>query len=211
MTESVVRPTDLVHSLREQIVDTLRNDLLCGRFRDGERLSEKKLSDRFGVSRTPIREAFALLSQEGLLDGRPNHGVRVAATPADAICELVVPIRRTLEAFALNLIFDDLDQDDFRLWDEIIGRLKESCKSLDYSGTAENDIAFHRSIIRRTGERELEAIWSAMLARVRSHFWNSHRGYEDLMDVYREHRDIVDVFRSGDKEAAIKSLSDSIS
>jgi DNA-binding GntR family transcriptional regulator len=211
MTEFVSKQPILIRSLRQQIVDSLRNDLLCGRFRDGERLSEKELSTRFGVSRTPIREAFALLSQEGLLESQPNRGVRVAATPADAIRELIVPIRRTIESFALNLVFDDLNQDDFRLWDEIIGRLKECCKALDYDGTAENDIAFHRSIIRRTGEMELEAIWSAILARVRSHFWNSHRGYEDLMNVYREHRDIVDVFRSGDRESAAQALANSIS
>lgn len=203
--------TAIARSLREQIVARLRDDLLCGRYREGERLSEQDVSLRFGVSRTPIREAFVQLSHEGLLESSPNRGVRVADRPPDEIRELIVPIRRTLESYALQLIFDDLNESDFELWDEILERLKDACERRDYDATAENDIAFHRSIIRRTGQKDLEAIWSAMLARVRSHFWNSHRGYEDLMGIYREHRDIVDMIRKGDKETAVKAFASQIS
>ena len=200
----------LVFGLRQQIVDRLRDDVLCGRFREGQRLSEQDLVDRFGVSRTPIREALAQLCHEGLLEAKPNCGVRVASRPPNEIRALIVPIRRTLETFALQMIFDDLGEDDFQQWDEILLRLKHACQKRDYDATAEHDIAFHRSIVRRTGQKDLEAIWSAMVARVRSHFWNSHRQYEDLMDVYHEHLQIVEAFRQGDKAQAIEALAGSI-
>lgn len=203
-------PVTLVHGLREQIVDRLRDDVLSGRLDAGERLSEQALVDRFGVSRTPIREALAQLSHEGLLESRPNRGVRVADTPPDAIRELIVPIRRTLESFALGLIYDDLNEEDFRVWEEILAKFKRACQAKDCNATVSCDIAFHRSIIRRANQKDLEAIWSAIVARVRSHFWESHRSYKDLMELHREHKRIVDIFRTGDKQAAIDALAGSI-
>ncbi|MGD9648491.1 MAG: GntR family transcriptional regulator [Pirellulales bacterium] len=200
----------LVFGLREQIVERLRDDLLCGRIGAGERLSEQALVDRFGVSRTPIREALAQLTHEGLLELLPHRGVRVAETPPDEIRELIVPIRRTLESFALGLIFDSLGVDDFRYWETLLDEFKQACKAKDCNATVQCDIAFHRSIIRRAHQKDLEAIWSAIVARVRSHFWQSHRSYQDLMELYREHKRIVDIFRQGDKQAAIDALAGSI-
>ena len=72
---------------------------MCGRLPEGERLNEIKLGEQFGVSRTPIREALQQLMHEGLLEGRPNIGVKVAARPADAICDFIVIIRRMIESF----------------------------------------------------------------------------------------------------------------
>ncbi len=210
MTMITNQKPSLVHGLKEQIVDQLRDDLLCGRIGEGERLSEQELVDRFGVSRTPIREALAQLGHEGLLELQPHRGVRVAATPPDEIRELIVPIRRTLESFALGLIFDDLTKDDFRYWDELLADFKKACKAKDCNATVQCDIAFHRSIIRRAGQKDLEAIWSAIVARVRSHFWESHRSYEDLMELHREHKQIVDTFRVGGKQAALDALAGSI-
>ncbi len=155
--------SSLVFGLREQIVEQLRDDLLCGRIGEGQRLSEQDLVDRFGVSRTPIREALAQLSYEGLLESSPHRGVRVAATPPDAVRELIVPVRRTLESFALGLVFDDLNEDDFRMWDDILADFKKACKAKDCNATVRCDIAFHRSIIRRADQKDLEAIWSAIV------------------------------------------------
>ena len=74
-------------SLREQIAERIRNDVLCGRLSEGERLNEIKLGEQFGVSRTPIREALQQLMHEGLLEGRPNIGVKVAARLPKVVAE----------------------------------------------------------------------------------------------------------------------------
>ena len=107
-------------SLRDQIVEHIRNDVLRGVFADGERLNEAELAERFGVSRTPIREALQQLTCEGLLDGRRNAGVKVARRPPDSIRELVVPIRRSVEIFALKSFFDTITEDDFTNWNVIL-------------------------------------------------------------------------------------------
>ena len=200
----------LIHGLREQIVDRLRNEILSGRLAAGRRISEASLVERFGVSRTPIREALLQLTHEGLLDAKPNCGVRVAPAPCDGIHELVVPIRRTIETFALRSFFETIHGDDFQLWEAILDRMKAACQARDFPAIAEQDLDFHRSIIRRADMPDLEAIWSAIVARVRSHFQQTQSEYTDPMDIHAEHARIVDVFRTGDVDRAVVMLEANI-
>jgi len=200
----------LVFSLREQIADRLRADVLSGRLAEGERLSEAQLVTRFGVSRTPIREALQQLAQEGLLEGRPNVGVKVARRPPDAIRDLVVPIRRSVEEFALRSFFADIGPSDYRQWGEILERMREACVARDFAAVAEHDVAFHRSIVQRAGLRDLDLIWASLVARVRSHFWETQRNYPDPLDIYREHADLVETFRGGNLEKSVTELEQNI-
>src|ERR1700722_19398853 len=83
-------------SLREEIVDIVQREIISGRFRPGQRLVERELIQRFGVSSIPIREALQELENRGLVVRRHNCGCSVIQlTPHDAarICEL----RRVLE------------------------------------------------------------------------------------------------------------------
>jgi DNA-binding GntR family transcriptional regulator len=198
-------------SLREQIVERIRTDLLCGRFAVGERLNELKLEEHFGVSRTPIREALQQLMHEGWLEGRPNLGIKVAARPANVICEFIVVIRRMVETFALRLYFNDLKENDFLEWQTILDRMRTACAAQDYTAIAEHDVEFHRSIVRRAQQRDLEAIWTSLVGRVRSHFSETQRAnYGKAMDIYEEHARIIEVFRGGNVQEAVSILEENI-
>jgi DNA-binding GntR family transcriptional regulator len=200
----------LIRGVRLQIVNRLRDEILSGRVAAGERLSELQLAKRFGVSRGPVREAFVQLTHEGLLVTKPNCGVRVAPPAPDSVRKLVTPIRRTIETYALQLVFDDLSEDDFRVFDEILGRIEAATRQRDAATAVEQDIAFHRFILERTGQPDLLAIWTTIVARIRRHFQQSHYHRNRPGDVNARHRTLVEVFRTGDKEAAIKALEDHI-
>lgn len=201
---------DLAHVLRQQIADCIRQDVLTGRIEDGERLREMELVARFGVSRTPIREALLQLTHEGLLVSRPNCGVKVASSPPDSIREFIVPIRRTIEGYALRLFFRDIGPADFARWEEILSRLREACKKRNFAATAEWDMAFHRSILERAGQPALLAIWSTIVVQVRRHFRAAHERYPNPLEIHAEHAAIVDLFRSGDERAATTALEANI-
>lgn len=200
----------LIKGLREQIVEQLRSDVLAGRLPDGTPLRETDLSERFGVSRGPIREALQELTHEGVLVAEPNRGVRVAPAAPDSIRELVVPIRRTIETYALRLFFDWINEHDFAVWDEILRRLEAACQERDYTAIAEHDMALHRSFLNRADRPELLAIWSALVAPVRRHFQQSYSTYDDPMDIYAEHRALIATFHRGDLEAAAVELEKNI-
>ncbi|OAI48078.1 hypothetical protein AYO44_01360 [Planctomycetaceae bacterium SCGC AG-212-F19] len=201
----------LIRSTREQITDVLREEILCGRLDEGVRLSEAKLAERFGVSRGPIREALAQLTQEGLLVAKPNCGVKVAPSAPDAINDLIVPIRRAIETYALKLFFDELTDEDLGIWDDILHRLKRACLEKDVKGITLYDIAFHRAILVRAGQPDLLVIWQTMLGRIRKHFQASAIPYaKNYLAIYKQHQTIVDVFRGGDKAAAVRALEEHI-
>jgi DNA-binding GntR family transcriptional regulator len=175
---------------------------------EGEHLSETQLAERFGVSRGPIREALVQLTNEGLLVAKRNCGVKVASSAPDFIQELVIPLRRTLETFALRLFFHQLNADDFRWWEKCLDRMKHACQQGDIASAVEEDIGFHRFLL---DQPDLLAIWSTIVARIRRHFWQVHRSRKKRpIDVYADHRALLDAFQTGDVEAAVQALHDHI-
>jgi DNA-binding GntR family transcriptional regulator len=200
-----------IRSVRQQVTDALRDDILAGRLADGERLSEVKLAQRFGVGRAVIREALIQLTHEGLAVTKANCGVKVAPPAPAALREVFLPIRRTIETYALKLIFDEIDEDDYRRWEEILGRMEDACRRQDLPALSKHNFDFHRSLLERANQADLLAIWQNILLRIRGHFWNSVKNYDrDLLAIHAEHRALVDVFRRGDKEAAVRALEQHI-
>lgn len=89
--------------LRSQTVaDRLRDEIMRGVFAPDERLQEVELAERMGVSRTPIREALSVLSQEGLLVYAPNRGYRMRRFSRDYIMQ-AFRVRMTLEGLGARL------------------------------------------------------------------------------------------------------------
>ncbi|MGQ0637438.1 MAG: FCD domain-containing protein [Planctomycetaceae bacterium] len=121
-------------------------------------------------------------------------------------------MRRLTETFALRLIFDSLTERDFRVWDAILHHMERACRDRDLEEVVLQDIAFHRALIRRAGQRDLLAIWQAVFVRVGGHFRRELEHYGDLVStIFAGHRNLIEVFRSGDKQAAIAALEAHIS
>jgi DNA-binding GntR family transcriptional regulator len=91
--------------LPEQIVSRLRAEIVAGEWAPGERVTEQLLSQRFGVSRTPLREALKLLAAEGLLELLPNRGA-VVTEPTIGDAEDKLRVLGALEALAASLACD---------------------------------------------------------------------------------------------------------
>ena len=97
--------TPVFRTIREQIADRIRAEVISGRLAEGTSLREQALAKQYGVSRAPIRDALLQLTQEGLLVAKPNCGVRVGSPSSEEIQPLVVELRRKIEVFALRKVF----------------------------------------------------------------------------------------------------------
>lgn len=193
-------------TIREQIADRIRADILSGRLQEGDNLREQALAEQYGVSRAPIRDALLQLTQEGLLVAKPNCGVKVSSSADSSIQPLVVDLRRRIELFALQQVFDDLKEEDIERLDATVEQLRLACKKKDLPEVVRHDMAFHRYLLETTGSADLLAMWLPIVSRMMLHY-SRHR---DMMDSHREHAAIVNAIRERNKRKAVAALSANI-
>lgn len=201
---------DLTSNPSASIADQLRMEIITGRIEEGAALREVSLAERFEVSRAPIREALKQLAHEGMVESKPNCGMRVAPSSSKSMQELVIPLRQTVETFALRSIFDDLNHDDFAEWEVLLTEMKAACENQNFLQLTELDIKFHQSIVARSPEQGLMTIWLTLVSRLRRHFLEGFQKPNDPMKVYYEHLAIVSMFRSGKLEPSIQALISNI-
>ena len=197
---------EIYRTLPEQIAARLQREVLSSKLKPGDPLREMDLSERFGVSRGPIREAFRQLTQQGLLVLEPNKGVRVAQNPSVEVRPLVVQLRRKIETFVLDSIFDRITADDLAEWDKILADIKAACESNDVDALTEHDLRFHRAIVQSYDDKDLFALWQPIMMRMLMHY----NRLDDIMESYREHKRILDAIHSGQKAEAIRALEANI-
>lgn len=154
-----------VLSLREQVVEQIRNAIIEGRLKAGDRITEAQLTEELGVSRTPIREALILLEREGLINSAPNRGSVVRAFSEQDVTD-IFSMRTALENFAGDLIIDLLEAADFRYLLASIEAQKAAIQNGDFKKVRSIDMAFHRYLIDRTEHHLLIRQWTEIVAQI---------------------------------------------
>lgn len=201
----------LARSIGEQIATALRAEVLAGRLAPGAALREIDLARQFGVSRGPVREALHELIHEGLLAARPAGRVEVAPPAPAAVCHLILPVRTSLELFALRLFFDDLGPADFERWRQMLDQIRLACERRDFAALVQHDIALHRSFLERAGQPDLLAIWSVIVARLRRTLLEVFQAEKDPMRLYHANARLIETFGGGNKRAALRELKEHVS
>ena len=109
--------------LRDVVFNTLRESILKGEMKPGERLMEIHLANKLGVSRTPIREAIRKLELEGLVLMIPRKGAEVAKISEKSLRD-VLEVRRSLEELAIELACQRMSEDDMAELERVQGNFK---------------------------------------------------------------------------------------
>lgn len=150
---SVTRTT-----LREQVLERLREGILSGAFPPGERLGEVDLADQLGVSRGTVREALRTLQQTGLVEGKERNSLHVRRLTAREIAELF-EVRAALEGQALVSILEA--DDPGSLIEELQSLLPTDDARLTLAERFKQDLAFHEGICRLAGNMILLRMWTS--------------------------------------------------
>jgi DNA-binding GntR family transcriptional regulator len=154
--------------LREQVIDAMRNAIFNFQLRPGQRLIERELIDRFGVSRTTIREALRDLASEGLVTVVPQKGAIVSAPSAEEAAD-IYDVRAHLESLAVQRFVSRASDEQVALLRATVDKLAEECRRdrPDTLVLLRAKDAFYDTLIEGAGSEVLKQLLGGLQARVR--------------------------------------------
>jgi DNA-binding GntR family transcriptional regulator len=120
-----VPPTDTGGAASARVAAYLREAILHGQFRPGDRIRQEEIAERFGASRLPVREALRMLEAEGLTEHEPNKGARVPRLTQHEV-EVIYRMRERLEPLALIESLPSLTDVDHERLDEVQRRIEQN-------------------------------------------------------------------------------------
>lgn len=190
--------------LRDVVFQTLRNAILKGELKPGERLMEMKLASKLGVSRTPIREAIRLLEKEGLAITIPRRGAQVAKMTQKDMDD-VYDIRRSLERLALTYVSGKLEPGQIANMRYAQKVFEEAVAEGEHAEIEQKDWEFHSTIFEATGNFRLLSIMNTLQEQMSRYRWAYLQHNTQLKQLIEEHRRIVDALESGGFEECLSA------
>ena len=192
--------------LRDVVFNTLRQAILRGELKPGERLMEIQLANKLGVSRTPIREAIRKLELEGLVLMIPRRGAEVAEITEKSLRD-VLEVRDALEVLCVDLACDRISDEDIESLKEAAKEFELALQGGDVTEYAEADVKFHDIIYHATDNQKL----IQLLYNLREQMYRYRVEYLKRKEVHKilleEHEHIIECIEKKDKEAAKIAIS----
>lgn len=189
--------------LRDVVFNTLRQAILRGELKPGERLMEIQLANKLGVSRTPIREAIRKLELEGLVLMIPRKGAEVAEITEKSLRD-VLEVRRALEELAVELACEKITPEQIQKLKDAAEGFKDALKDGNITGIAEADVKFHDVIYLATDNQKL----IQLLNNLREQMYRYRVEYLKRSDFHHqlicEHEEIIETIENGQKERAVQ-------
>lgn len=193
-------------TIREQVTDQIRDDVVAGNFPAGQPLREGELAERFGVSRGPIRDAFLQLSQEGFLAYQANRGVTVRQPPESANRDFIVSLRQQIECYVIRQGLDQFEPAGIASIETSLQALKVACAGNDVAVVARCDMAFHEAVLIACGGADFLPVWKLLC----SQMLLAYSRLGNYEQVYEEHLHILEALRGGKTAAAVAAIKANI-
>ena len=189
------------YSLRSQVFQTIRDDILKGKYEENDELREATLGKELGVSRTPVREALRQLELEGLVQLVPNKGAFVTGISEKDVRDIYL-IRARLEGLAARMAAKNITPELLDAMEETVVLSEYHAKKEHYEQVCEMDSKFHKLLYKASGSRILEHTltdFHQYVQRVRMASIMKKRRMEKSND---EHDAILTAIREHDEEKA---------
>jgi len=186
-------------ALREQVLAELRRRIVDGDYGQGERLTETRLADDFGVSRNPVREALRVVEAEGFVQILPRRGAVVATLDDTAVRDLFA-VREQLETLAAGLAAERATPNDMARLRRLLDQASSATDAKDFDQVAELNSTFHRAVIEVSGNRWLLSISAAMYHHV--HWVFRVGAAQRAPHSWEEHIRLVEAIEARDPAAA---------
>ena len=198
-------------TMAEQVYDLLRERILQQQLMPGERLLEIAVSESLKVSRTPVREAFRLLQQDGLVERIPQGGVRVTDLSLEELKEISA-LRAVLEVHAIDIACGKIEEEEIEKLESIVSLAEEMTiaegngKKIDLAELSRLNTIFHDIICSAARSTYLNKILEIVRLPILRFRPFSLEDKNHRLRGVKEHKEMIEMLKNGDKEG-LKQLT----
>jgi len=191
--------------IRDRVVDALRDAIIAGRLKPGERIRERELVSLLGVSRSPLREAIRILETEGLITSLAHRGARVSELSATDLHDML-DVRIMLESFAARLFIERLDDRPLQAMQEQVERARAPGYQVDLQANFDLGLEFHDLLVGACGNRKVVQLHENLKRHQTryQHFAFARLGRD--VRALDEHAEMVAALRARDLDAVEQKI-----
>ncbi len=193
-------PMEKHQTLREKIVDSIREAIIKGTLKAGERLAESEVAQRYGISRTPVREAFRQLETEGFLVVAPRRGATVSPITEKDVMEFYA-IKGLLEGYAARVATDKLTAREIKKMEDLNNQLAAQWAREDVRASHRTHNEFHEVFLRACDNEKLFKLVKGLVQQFQR-FRLSLSVTGKLHTSIEQHKAIIKAFANRDAELA---------
>jgi DNA-binding GntR family transcriptional regulator len=186
--------------LHDEVADRMRELIQSGEMEPKERINEGELTERFGISRTPLREAIKILATEGLLELLPNRGARVASITAGEL-EDVIEVIAGLEATAGDLACRTISDAEIDGIQADHDAMLAAFGAGDEAGYFRHNRLIHEAIMAAARNATLAGIYQSLSGRVQRSRYRAHQTQDQWKRAMSEHEQMIVHLRARDGAA----------
>ncbi len=196
-------------TLREQVFEHLREEILSTRLSPGAELHEVALAESLGISRGPLREALGRLAAEGLVTIRPRRGAVVTRFTRDEFVD-AYQVRGALESLAIRLAVPRLTDEDRAGLHALVEEMVEHSAKGDEHAFFRTNREFHRMFVVTSGNERLREMHEQLMNQMARLLSRSVDLRGSLDQSVAEHRGILHAVDAGDAERAARLIEEHI-
>jgi len=185
--------------LHDEVAERLRELILSGDLEPKARLNELELSQRFGISRTPLREAIKILATEGLLELLPNRGARVASLSEKEIDEMIEVVAG-LEATAADLACRAITKDEVDRIEKLHRAMVDAWKREDEASYFRLNREIHEAIMQASRNSVLQSVYANLAGRIQRARYTAHKTAEQWKRAVKDHEEMLRLIKARDHD-----------
>lgn len=197
----ITRPS----SLKQSVIERLRESIITGELELGQPLSERVLAERLNVSKTPVREAIAQLRVEGLVLVYPQRGAYVF-TPTDADVVEMCELRQALEAAALKMAIERHPDTTAMALEPIVVRMVRAQQNSDRAEYLKEDSLFHEAFFSSCGNSLMRQTYDMQVGKISALRTHLARRPGHTESSFAEHQEILQAVKNRDPARALATL-----
>jgi DNA-binding GntR family transcriptional regulator len=194
-------------SITSQVTNAIRQAVVSGEYEPGQKLSEAALSDHFGISRTPIREALKQLEREGLVEIIPRVGTCVSKPTEKELKELFT-IKEVMEGLAAGLLAERGSIREIIEIEQAVISMEQAIEKADNKLFVEANNVFHKAILEGADNSKLSYLFSILLNQIPYNRY-VHLSIEvpnRLEQSLLEHKEVLEAIKKGDRNEAEEAM-----